>query len=103
MDEKIANNVNVFAERVKKMLSVKMIVLYGSYAKGMERENSDIDVAIIVDELKENWLKVNSRLFLLSAEIDSNIEPNLIVSKDNKSDFLISILKYGKIIYKAAW
>ncbi|MBN2544821.1 MAG: nucleotidyltransferase domain-containing protein [Spirochaetes bacterium] len=102
MDEKIIDKVNIFTERVKKMLSVKMVILYGSYAKGIERENSDIDVAIVVDDLNDNWLKVNSKLFLISAEIDSNIEPNLIVLKDYKSDFLQSIMKYGKIIYKAA-
>lgn len=102
MDEKVTNNINVFSERVKKMLPVKMIILYGSYAKGTYGTDSDIDIALVVDELKENWLKVNSQLFLLSAEIDSNIEPNLIISRDRKSTFLESILRYGIVIYDAS-
>jgi predicted nucleotidyltransferase len=99
MDQKIYDEVKLFADKVNAFLPVKMIILYGSYVKGLQRPNSDIDVAVVVDVLKDNWLKVNSKLFLLSAEIDDKIEPNLIVSKDNQSEFLESIKKYGAIIY----
>ena len=100
--KKIADEINAFTAKVTEMLPVKMVVLYGSYAKGTERDDSDIDLAIVVDKLEESWWKVNSRLFLISADMDANIEPNLIVSKDNKNDFLQNILKYGKIIFQAA-
>ena len=99
MDQKAFNRVKLFAEKINSFLPVKMIILYGSYAKGTERPDSDIDVAVVVDELTDNWLKINSRLFLISADIDDKIEPNLIIYKNNKSDFLESILKYGIIIY----
>jgi len=99
MDQKAFNGVKLFAEKINSFLQVKMIILYGSYAKGTERPDSDIDVAVVVDELTDNWLKINSRLFLISADIDDKIEPNLIIYKNNKSDFLESILKYGIIIY----
>jgi predicted nucleotidyltransferase len=100
MDQKIYDKVKLFADRVNHFLPVKMIIIYGSYVKGMQRPDSDIDVAVVVDKLKENWLKVNSNLFLLSSEIDDKIEPNLIVSKDNQSDFLESIKKYGIIVFE---
>jgi len=97
MDKKIYKEVKLFSEKIKKFLPVKMIIVYGSYVKGTQRPDSDIDVAVVVDELKENWLKVNSKLFLLSSEIDEKLEPNLIISKGNKSEFLESIMKYGII------
>ena len=99
MDKKVHDKLTTFVDRAKKLFPVKMIILYGSYATETQRENSDIDIAIVVDELEGKWLTVNSKLFLLSAEIDNKIEPNLIIRKGNKSEFLESILKYGKILY----
>ncbi len=99
MDQKVFNRVKLFASNIQALFPVKMIILYGSYARGTERPDSDIDVAVVVNELNDNWLKVNSKLFLMSSDIDDKIEPNLIICKDNKSEFLESILKYGIVIY----
>ncbi len=99
MDQKVYSRVKLFAERIKPFLPVKMIILYGSYAKGTERPDSDIDVAVVVEELNDNWLKVNSKLLLISSEIDDKIEPNLIICKGNKSGFVESIMNYGIVIY----
>lgn len=96
-DKKIAR----YAELVKQRMQTAMIVLYGSYAKGNEKNDSDIDIAVVVDELKGDFLEVNAGLFSLCRDVDTRIEPKLIVRKDNKSGFLESILKYGKIIYRA--
>jgi uncharacterized protein len=102
MDNSIIDKVNKYAEIIKSKYPVKMIILYGSFAKGMENKNSDIDVAVIIDEVDENYLEISSGLFKYVMEIDERIEPNLIFIKNNRSGFLESILKYGKIIYKSA-
>ena len=42
-------------KRYKKLLSQEMsfdkMILFGYYAKGNQREDSDVDVAIVVDEM----------------------------------------------------
>lgn len=83
---------------VKKIIPDSSIILFGSYAKGEETKDSDIDIAVVVDELKDDYLEVSAALFSLCRKVDTSIEPKLIIRKNNSSGFLESILKYGKLI-----
>jgi uncharacterized protein len=100
VDSRIAEKINKYAGLVRETLPVSMIILYGSYARGEERKDSDIDVAVVLDELEEDYLKTATKLVSLCRKVDFSIEPKLIVRKGNRSGFLESILKYGKIIYQ---
>jgi predicted nucleotidyltransferase len=101
MDKKIIKIAGLYAEKVKNYLPVEMIVLYGSYAKGTAKKTSDIDIAVVVDKFKGDYLKVSTDLFGLVRSVNKRIEPVLLCRAKDKSGFLDSILKYGKIIYKA--
>ena len=101
MDAGIVKKINQYAELVKGFLPVDMILLYGSYAKGTQHKDSDIDIAVVVENLEQDFLDVNAHLFSLTRQIDISIGPKLIIRKENRSGFLESILKDAKIIYKA--
>lgn len=45
-------------------MPLKAVYLYGSYSKGNYTANSDIDVAVVVDSLSDNYFEV-----LLSAKL----------------------------------
>ena len=51
MDNRIHDIVLKFSQQVKKLLGQKLdkVILYGSYARGDFRPDSDIDVMILVD------------------------------------------------------
>lgn len=98
MDREVAAKVKKYAELVKKEMPVKMIILFGSYARGSENRASDIDIAVVVDRLQDDYLEQSARLFHLIRGIDTRIEPVLLISGGDKSGFLSSILNYGKII-----
>lgn len=100
MDTQTDSSVKLYAELVKNILPVEMIILYGSYARGNQNSNSDIDIAVVLNELEGNFLDISAQLFSLTRKVNTDIEPKLIIKKDNKSGFLENILKYGKIIYK---
>lgn len=100
MDKKINEKIERYAGLVTKQMPASLIVLYGSYARGEERNYSDIDIAVVVDELHDDFLDVNTRLFSLCRQVDTRIEPKLVVKKGNRSGFLEGILKYGKVIYQ---
>jgi|APTNR8051073442_1049403.scaffolds.fasta_scaffold01627_8 predicted nucleotidyltransferase len=45
------NTVKRFAEAIRKQgIDLKAVILFGSYARGEQREWSDIDVALVADE-----------------------------------------------------
>lgn len=90
---------NAYAQLVKKEFSTCKIMLYGSFAKGNWNENSDIDIAVIVDNINEDFLEVSKRLNKLTRTIDNRIEPVLLQMSDDKSGFLSSILSSGIVLY----
>lgn len=100
MDREVVEKVRKYADVVRKDMLVKMVVLYGSYARGTERQSSDIDVAVVVDNIENDYLEQSARLFHLVRGIDSRIEPVLLLTKNDRSGFLSSIMKHGKIIYQ---
>ena len=88
--------------RYKKLVSayfdVDKVVLYGSYAKGNANENSDIDVAIIVNSINQDFFSYAPILWKLRREIDDRIEPILIEKNNDESGFLIEIMRTGLVI-----
>jgi len=84
-----------YAVSVKNLFDTHSIILYGSYAKGTAREDSDIDIAVIVDEIKADYLDETARLYKLRREFDDRIEPLLLESGDDRSGFLQEIMRTG--------
>lgn len=54
------------------------VYLYGSYSKGCARPDSDIDVAVIVPEIKDDFLKASALLWSLTWNLNTQIEPVLL-------------------------
>ncbi len=86
-------------KKYKKLLSKNMLfdqmVLYGSYATGNNTEDSDIDVAIIVDKIEGDYFSTRPLLWKLRREIDDRIEPVILDKNHDESGFLKEILKNG--------
>jgi len=82
-------------------MPVSMVVLYGSHARGTAKKDSDIDIAVVVDKFRGDYLKTSAELFNLVRSVNKRIEPVLLCSENDKSGFLENVLKHGKIIYKS--
>ncbi len=70
------------------------VYLYGSYSKGTAHPNSDIDVAIVVPEVKGDFLAASSVLWSLTWNVNTLIEPVLIEEK-HPSPLYEEVLKTG--------
>ena len=66
-------------------LEVKKAFLFGSYAKGLEREDSDIDIALVIGNMTD-FFATQMQLMRLRRNIDLRIEPHPI----DESDFTIT-------------
>jgi len=93
--------VKQYADLLRQNFNVTKIILYGSYSRDAARKDSDIDVAVVLDSVDEDFLMCEARLFRLRREIDARIEPVLLEESNDKSGFLEEILKTGEIIYSA--
>ncbi len=93
--------VKQYADIVAKNMIVNKIILYGSYARGDYRKDSDIDVAVIVprSSISKNILQDMAKLFKLRRDISIDIEPVLLIDEEDKSGFLDSISEYGEVVY----
>ena len=96
----VLNLVRRFDDSVRSIIDPRMIVLYGSYAKGSQTPTSDIDVAVIVDSIDGDLLEAEAQLYRLRREIDDRIHPVLLENGKDRSGFLENILRTGEIVYK---
>lgn len=99
--EKVRRLVEEYTKLVVSNMVVNKIILYGSYARGDFRKDSDIDVAVVVprSSISDDILKDMAKLFKLRRSISNDIEPVLLIDEDDPSGFLESILQYGEVVY----
>jgi predicted nucleotidyltransferase len=103
MDRKAALNIaTAYAAEVCKVFKPASIIMYGSYAKGIARPESDIDVAVIFDGYNGNWLEDSSLLWELTMKVSTIIEPVLLDRTKDPSGFVANIFKDGEVLYSAS-
>jgi predicted nucleotidyltransferase len=76
--EQVIEVVRQYKDAIIKQISDAKVYLYGSYSKGTARPESDIDVAVVVPAVQDDWLDVSTTLWLLAPQINCLIEPVLI-------------------------
>ena len=101
MDKKVIEIARLYAEKVRNYLPVDMVILYGSHVKGTATKSSDIDIAVVVNKLNGDYLKVSTDLFGLVRDVNKRIEPVLLCHSSDRSGFIESVIRYGEIIYKS--
>lgn len=72
--------------------------VFGSYAKNMQNPESDIDIALIIDNLKDSdKFDIQVQLLLLASKFDLRIEPHPLSKQDLKSQnpFVQEITRTG--------
>lgn len=83
-DRLIMEIIQKYVEKICENYKIEAIILFGSYAKGTNSENSDIDIAIITDDFENDVIDEELNLMRLRRKIDTRIEPHLIRIEDYK-------------------
>jgi len=96
-----------YSEEVKKVLNPTSVILFGSYVNGTPHEWSDIDIAVLVNNIKdEDWY--DARILLQSIRYNKgflddfiDIEPHLLNPDYDPSGFVEHVIKTGEVIYQS--
>lgn len=75
---------------------IEKAYLFGSHAKGSSREYSDIDIAVVLDEIDDSF-DLQVEFMKLRRQINTRIEPHPFLMSDfnNSHPLAYEILKNG--------
>ncbi len=95
--------IEYYKELKRKNISVDLIILFGSYAKGIPHKDSDIDVAVISRSFGKDRFKEGLRVNRAAHSVDARIEAIPISLKEyfdphSISPILHEIKKTGVLI-----
>ena len=94
-ENKVLTLAKQYADAVRNTIEAKSIFLYGSQAKGSATKDSDIDIAVVVDKVPDDYLDVMAQLWRLGRAVSHDIEPVLLSNDDLDSGFLQLVQRTG--------
>jgi len=104
-DHQIRAAVTEYVRALKAKIRVERVILYGSYAAGTAREDSDIDIAVLSpDFARMSPLEVIQTLAHRMIHCDSMLMPvgySPAQFDDPDNAFAREIARTGKVIYRA--
>lgn len=96
------SELNELLDRYKKKLVLRLVVLFGSRARGDYTDSSDIDVLVVADDLpkdpRESFAVLRDINFINVHPIGLNTEIFLKKLREG-SVFILEVLDEGKIMY----
>ncbi len=106
MDTKINEIIKKFKIEIKKLYNDKLkdVILYGSYARGEATEDSDIDLAIVIDDNIQPGREIDKMIDIIT---DIGLEYDILISvypfseeeyRTVKAPILMNIRKEGILV-----
>ncbi len=85
--EEIVKIIRKYAEQlIEKGINVHKVILFGSYAAGNHRCDSDIDIAVVSGDFGEDRFEERVLLSKIAYYVDARIEPHPVSLKDFTED-----------------
>jgi predicted nucleotidyltransferase len=98
MPDTVSNIIYQFSLQLKKILgtSLSKVIVYGSYARGDYRENSDVDVMILVKLSDAEIKKVENEIYDLAfdIEISTGIDISPIIKNEDQYEYWVDTLPF---------
>jgi len=103
LDKKEAREIAIkYTDKVRQFYQPKQIIIFGSFVNGNPHAESDIDIAVIFDNVEGDWLETWGQLIGLREGISYDIETHMLDETCNRSGFLDHVRETGEVIYQTA-
>lgn len=86
-----------YKKKLSEHMSLKAVYLYGSYSKGTYTADSDIDIAVVVESLCDNYFDDTPLLWKIRRKVSNLIEP-VLLTEDNANPLYVDIAKTGILV-----
>ena len=87
-----------FSQEVKRLLGEKLtkVIVYGSYARGDYRDNSDVDIMILVKMTDEEIRTVKNDIYDLAFEVEmcTGIEISPVIKNEEQYEYWVDTLPF---------
>ena len=98
MPENVNSIVYKFLQDLKRILGEKLakVIVYGSYARGDYRDNSDVDIMILVKMTDEEIRTVKNDIYDLAFEVEMNtgIEISPVIKNEEQYEYWVDTLPF---------
>lgn len=89
----IIDKLRRFSEALERAgIPIDKMILYGSYAKSLQRQESDIDVAVVSKSFGRDKVEEGMLLFKIAGDVDARIEPVAVSLKSFEMDTWIPLI-----------
>ena len=86
-----------YKAEVSELMPLKAVYLYGSYSKGTNDADSDIDIAVVVEKVSDNFFEDTPLLWKLRRKVSTLIEP-VLLTEDVNNPLYADIIRTGILI-----
>lgn len=98
MPENVSSIIYKFSQEVKRMLGENLtkVIVYGSYARGDYRDNSDVDIMILVKLSDEEIRAVKNDIYDLAfdVEMSTGIEISPVIKNEEQYEYWVDTLPF---------
>ncbi len=83
--------IHSYAEILRRQIRIDAIYLFGSYARNMADQDSDIDLVVVSPDFGDNIVENQLTLLRARRSIDYRIEPHPVLTADLDSSILFTL------------
>lgn len=102
-NKQVKEEINNFVHLLQReQIKISRVILFGSFAKGKQKDYSDIDLAVVSPNFGRDTHKEMMFLVNLSSRVSNRIEAIPVAEKDMQMKYhplIGEIKKYGKVVY----
>ena len=107
VDMMFEDKIRMIVDRVTKHYDPKAIIVFGSVARGDSTEDSDLDIAIIMDsDLSEHERNVKVRVCIGSIGMAMDLlvftPKEIEAERDDETSIVSEIMRTGEVVYGSA-